>query len=186
MMMNHHMTNVLNAIADTLQIKLQYDTKQEPLITGETERYFTWFGDDQECVVRTAIVDAMIIPSRDLTLVIAHFTGNLYACVMSDGQKDSITLFILDGSKIGLAGGEHQVFFPKQWLREDIYRLLVDGVKATFQKKFYDKAWTMLERGNKLMPDYIANKEKLRAVPTKPALPVAVENKTPTVFDTIQ
>lgn len=162
----HDLKGTLTAMADTLVMNLaMYQTGFGGKVMGASERPMVWFGTKwtMHVEVQESIVDA----NRGIIVSLVHFMGNLYGVLIADGQEGKLQFFLLDGSICGVTANER--FFPKYWIREELYRRMHKGLKAAFAKGFYDKVWAPLDTDPKWMENYLERKRLSRAGRNQPA-----------------
>jgi hypothetical protein len=104
------------------------------------------------------ITQSIVHEGRGLIILIVQLSGNLYGCLLADGQEGTLTLFILDGAKLELA---KRNILPVHWMRKTLYERLAPGLKTTYSKTFNDDLWTMFSRrGGDWMLEYIKDKNR--------------------------
>jgi hypothetical protein len=149
----------LTAAADALEMDLDMLPDEPHIVYGEAVKQLNWFGTDLK--VMPTIIQSKVEVSRGLVMLVAHLMGNLYCCLLADSPEGKLTLFLLDGPKIGFTPTEAHLF-PKNWLREKLYATMLPALKATYTKKFYAQQWKLVEKGKFWMETYIAEKAEAR------------------------
>jgi hypothetical protein len=155
----------MNAIADTFEIdKLEFDPEASSCFKGTAVRFIDFFCDAKTSWQVTAtIVDSVYFEKRSMAVVMVHLMGGLYANLIVDGEKDEMELRIIAGEPVGLVGNRAVEFLPAHWLRVDLYRKLVKGVRASYWKNVYDPKWVKLSDGNAEMLTYIDKKKTIQS-----------------------
>jgi hypothetical protein len=151
--------STLTAAADALEMDLDMQPEHPNIIFGEAVRELRWFGAKLE--VFPTIIESKVELTRGLLMLVAHLMGSLYCCLLADNQEGKLTLFLLDGPKIGFTPTESKLF-PKNWLREKLYATMLPALKATYTKKFYAQEWKLVEKGKLWMETYLADKAEAR------------------------
>lgn len=146
----------LTAAADALEIDLDMQENFPNTIYGEAVRTLTWFGSEFEVI--PTVIESKVDVGRGIILLVAHLAGNLYCCLLSDIQESTMTMFLLDGPKIGLTPTASSIL-PKHWLRMTLYAKLLPALKATYTKHYYASTWDLLEKGKLWMEKYLDNKK---------------------------
>lgn len=153
----------LTAAADVLEMDLDMQHNFPHSVYGEAVRTLNWFGADMKLL--PTVIESKVDGPRGIVLLVAHLMGSLYCCLLSDFQEAKLTMFLLDGPKIGCTPTKSELL-PKFWLRESLYAKLAPGLKATYNKTFNDAEWVMkAERG--WMDKYLADKAESRAATSK-------------------
>lgn len=150
--------SALVASADALEIDLDMQDTFPHVIYGETIRTLSWFGS----LLKTTpiILESKVDAGRGIVLLVAHLMGNLYCCLLTDIENGTMTMFLLDGPKIGLTPNLSAIL-PKHWLRMSLYAKLLPALKATYTKGFYAPEWKLKEKGKLWMETYLADKRAL-------------------------
>lgn len=153
------------AAADAVGIDLTVDLgRVGHQIIGEGEVALGWFGTDLK--VKLKVVDSLVDLSRQLAVIVFHLAGNLYSCVLSDREQQRITMFLLDGKKLGLTPNRRSEILPAYWDREKLYRELLIGVKSTYERAYYGDHWKLKGKGLQWINDYLAKKKQGRMAKT--------------------
>lgn len=151
------MREALTAASDALNIDLKIDLSDRPYnIAGQHSRPLNWFGS--KLSITPKVTESLVDFKRSIAVIVFHLVGNLYSCVISDREQQHITMFLLDGKKLGLTPNKRSEILPILWSREGLYRALLIGVKATYERKFYGDSWKVKGKGIQWINDYLAKK----------------------------
>ena len=150
----------LTAAADALMIDLSMKREKMNEIWGNVFRHLGWFGSDLS--INPIVVESIADKERDLIALLVHFVGNLYGVLISDAKNGELLLHLVDGNLLGIKGTTNagKRFLPKFWGREQVYRGIVEGLKASFRKTVYGTEWKRLEVSE--MKHYLISKAKDR------------------------
>lgn len=154
------MRGALTAIADALVIDLNMNATGTHMVTGSVDRPLNWFGSNLTAHLHVA--DSLVDVDRGIVIALVHIIGNLYVVVLSDWKNNHVTLYVVDGPKLGLKIGQETGTLPGTWNRERFYTVIRPGLKATYERAYYADTWKLKGKGLGWVNDYMARKKQER------------------------
>jgi len=106
--------------------------------------------------VQPYIIDSQIDDHCGMAAVVVHVIGHLYLLVINDERKQSITIMILNGKKLGWDVTKLPIVFKNDvWTRKGLYTLIVDGVENIYWRKVKDNDWTNTPHSKSMIKEYV-------------------------------
>ncbi len=159
------LAGAITACADVLEMDLEKTNRYPYKIIGESKRVIQLpFGKGP--LISPKIIDSLVDDNRGIVVLLVKLVGNLYGCVLSDAEQGYVKFMLLDGPRIVDPQNKTTVL-PKFWVREQLYKKIFPGLKATYGKGFYEKKWALIEVGRTWMENYLNKKQEGRAAVQK-------------------
>lgn len=165
-MMRGDLIDALEVIADTLRINLEATlSKSVNRIDGtDTRDLLSNLIPGVSLIRDVKIVQSTVDTHIGVLSVLAHVAGNLYLAVVYDSRDHWVTVFVVNGSKLGWSRLKNSRVYVNMgthiWTRRTFLREIVKGVVAAYHRKTTDDvvAWVQWPNARKAIEEYLQSK----------------------------